>query len=179
MTPSSRSYRHLFWVLGLIGLTADLASKHAMFAWKAPGEEYEIISGIFSLIHNDRLNQGALFGIGDNHGSTSNRLFAAVSGVAVVFIIGWSMKSSTARDRLLCMALGLVLGGALGNLYDRVVFGGVRDFIWVRYGRFDWPVFNVADSCLVCGAGLLLLQAFFTPQADPSASAQQPASAAR
>ena len=58
-----------------------------------------------------------------------------------------------------CIALGLILGGTLGNFYDRVVFNGVRDFLHWNY-LFDWPVFNLADSCLVCGACLLLLQAF-------------------
>jgi signal peptidase II len=50
------------------------------------------------------------------------------------------------------------LAGTLGNLYDRLVFGGVRDFL--HFYWFQWPVFNVADCCLVCGAGLLLIQAF-------------------
>jgi lipoprotein signal peptidase len=59
----------------------------------------------------------------------------------------------------LCAALGLILAGTLGNLYDRLVFNGVRDFLHWDY-FYDWPVFNVADCCLVCGAGLLLLQAF-------------------
>jgi len=57
------------------------------------------------------------------------------------------------------MALGLILAGTLGNLYDRVVFGGVRDFLFFYY--INWPVFNVADCCLVCGAFLLLIQAFW------------------
>ena len=74
---------------------------------------------------------------------------------------------------MLCSALGLILGGTLGNLYDRLVFNGVRDFLHWDY-LFDWPVFNVADCCLVCGASLLLLQAFASsPQpAKDSAGAQ-------
>jgi lipoprotein signal peptidase len=58
----------------------------------------------------------------------------------------------------------LILAGTLGNLFDRVVFGGVRDFLYFYW--FEWPVFNVADCFLVCGAGLLLLQAFATAPAD-------------
>src|SRR5205823_3497420 len=65
-------------------------------------------------------------------------------------------------DRRLCVALGLIFAGTLGNLYDRLFFGGVRDFLhW--YYLVDWPVFNLADCCLVVGAGLLLLQAFQSP----------------
>ncbi len=66
----------------------------------------------------------------------------------------------------MCIALGLILAGTLGNLYDRVVFGGVRNFLYWFY-LVDWPVFNFADCCLVCGAGLLLLQAFLT-EASPA-----------
>ena len=73
----------------------------------------------------------------------------------------------------MCAALGLILAGTLGNLYDRVVFNGVRDFLHWNY-LFDWPVFNVADCCLVCGACLLLLQAFGrqpATKAQPAAGA--------
>ena len=68
-------------------------------------------------------------------------------------------------------ALGLILGGTIGNLYDRLVFGGVRDFLY--FYKIEWPVFNVADCCLVVGAALLLVQAVFVaPQEE-----QQPAPA--
>ena len=63
-------------------------------------------------------------------------------------------------------ALGLILGGTAGNLFDRVVFNGVRD--WMHFYWFEWPVFNFADCCLVCGAGLLLLQAFWRQRTGPN-----------
>jgi signal peptidase II len=118
-------------------------------------------------IFGDRLpkvNHGALWGIGDKRDgvedSDFNHIFALVSVAAAVGIVVWSFRSSTGRDRWLCMALGLILAGTLGNLYDRIVFFGVRDFLqWVYL--YNFPRFNIADSCLVCGAGLLLLQAFF------------------
>jgi lipoprotein signal peptidase len=72
------------------------------------------------------------------------------------------------------VALGLILGGTVGNLYDRIVFGGVRDFLYFYW--FDFPVFNVADSCLVVGASLLLLQALFGKQkTEPAATPAEPA----
>jgi signal peptidase II len=112
-----------------------------------------------------KVNHGALWGIGDRRDgaedeSDFNHVFALVSVAAAVAIIIWSFRKSTASDRWLCMALGLILAGTLGNLYDRVVFLGVRDFLqWVYL--FNFPRFNIADSCLVCGAALLLVQAFF------------------
>src|SRR2546426_1016408 len=88
--------------------------------------------------------------------ATKYGVFAWLAAAAIVL---WSFQGATARDRTLCASLGLILAGTLGNLYDRVVFQGVRDFLHWNWG-FDWPVFNVADCCLVCGAALMLLQAF-------------------
>jgi lipoprotein signal peptidase len=82
-----------------------------------------------------------------------------VSLLAAVAILVWSTQKATAQDRWLCAALGLILAGTLGNFYDRLMFNGVRDFLHWNY-LFDWPVFNVADCCLVSGAFLLLVQAF-------------------
>jgi lipoprotein signal peptidase len=113
------------------------------------------------------VNRGALFGWGGGRsdGQDLNTLFALVSFIAAVGITYWSTRPSTRRDWLLCAALGLILAGTLGNLYDRLVFSGVRDFLhWYRY--FDWPVFNIADCCLVIGAGLLLAHAFFTVERE-------------
>jgi hypothetical protein len=86
-------------------------------------------------------------------------MFAVISLVAAAGIGWWSMTSATVKDRWLCVALGLILAGTLGNLYDRLVFNGVRDFLHWDF-LYNWPVFNLADCCLVFGAGLLIIQAF-------------------
>ena len=98
--------------------------------------------------------------------------------------LAWSFRRLTACDGLLCTSLGLILGGTLGNFYDRAVFGGVRDFLYFHWkDDFKWPVFNVADCCLVCGAFLLLTQAFWAkPATNPAATTSdlaEPASAAK
>jgi signal peptidase II len=108
------------------------------------------------------VNHGALFGFLREHRTIANGLFALISLIAALAIIFWASYRSTSRDPWLCTALGLILGGTLGNLYDRLLFNGVRDFLHWNY-LFDWPVFNIADCCLVVGAGLLLLQAFLSP----------------
>ena len=74
-------------------------------------------------------------------------------------------------------ALGLILGGTVGNMYDRLVFGGVRDFMHFHHNSFEWPVFNVADCCLVVGAALLLVQAVFVahPPEEPAVSEDEAA----
>jgi lipoprotein signal peptidase len=84
-----------------------------------------------------------------------------------------------AHDRWLCLALGLILGGTLGNLYDRLVFGGVRDFLHCYYDTHIWPDFNLADCCLVCGAGVLLAHSFLVSEpAAPQAKTEAASTAA-
>jgi lipoprotein signal peptidase len=183
-----RSYRWLFWTLAICGLLLDQASKYGVFHW-LQGEdviqwarsesgmgEYPVIDGAFQIeahyrVQGDRVqpqvNQGALFGLGGDHETQANTFFAVISVAAAVAILYWSMRRATARDWVLCAALGLILAGTLGNLYDRLLFNGVRDFIHVYWGqlpdpRFNWPVFNIADCCLVVGAGVLLTQAFLS-----------------
>ena len=127
-----------------------------------------------------RVNHGALFGIGGSQKGLANGLFAAVSVAAAIAIVVWGTRRSTSRERGLMAALGLILGGTVGNLYDRLVFGGVRDFLHFcieRDGRiaFDWPVFNIADCCLVVGAALLLVQAVFvTPPTESTTPDDEP-----
>lgn len=178
---AERSYRAMLWVLALTGLTLDQSSKYAVFAWlgEKPSHDYVVFQtekGGFQLVaqfeRNDEgteiraagqliphVNQGALFGFLRDHKTLANSGFAVVSLLAAAAIVYWSSQQSTRRDRWLCAALGLILAGTLGNFYDRIAFNGVRDFLHWNY-LFDWPVFNIADCCLVCGAGLLLLQAF-------------------
>ncbi len=196
-----RSYRVLLWILALSGLILDQSSKYGVFAWLGgeSNREYVVFRTdmgtgfqFVAQFESDaagklipHVNQGALFGFLRDHKTLANSGFAVISLLAAAAIVYWSMHKSTARDRWLCCALGLILAGTLGNFYDRIVFNGVRDFLHWNY-LFDWPVFNIADCCLVCGAGLLLLQAFATqpakdePNAEPaldSASAPRTRSA--
>ena len=135
----------------------------------------DLLATLRTLSHSasPKVNQGALFGLGGEYAHLANAVFAGVSIVAAIAIIYWSTRRTTARDWSLCAALGLILAGTLGNLYDRIVFHGVRDFLY--FHLIEWPVFNVADCCLVCGAFLLLAQAFLgrsSRQPADTASAQ-------
>jgi lipoprotein signal peptidase len=121
------------------------------------------------------VNHGALWSLGGQFKTDANKFFAVVSFLAALGISVWALRKKSVGDRWLFVALGLILGGTVGNLFDRVMFGGVRDFLYFYW--FEFPVFNVADSCLVVGAALLLLQAFFggKPKADPPAVPGEPA----
>jgi lipoprotein signal peptidase len=136
------------------------------------------------------VNRGALYGVGNDQrnlerGRAANRLFAVISTIAALAILWWSRRPTSHRDRLLNISLGLILAGTLGNLYDRLVFDGVRDCLY-WYFLIETAIFNVADFCLICGAGLLLLQAFISqpqeaeeavPQATELATAPDPVQA--
>jgi lipoprotein signal peptidase len=193
---AQRSYRKLFWGLAATGLVLDQVSKYGVFRWLyngGEGDTREVVPGVFDVLarftnewgsgtlrtwSGDRLpevNHGALFGFLGQHVGLANALFAIISLVAAVAIAWWSSRPSARRERGLSAALGLILAGTLGNLFDRVIFGGVRDFLHVHYQSFDWPVFNLADCFLVCGAFLLLAQAFFGKSAveSPVATRQE------
>ncbi len=191
-----RSYRGLLWSLALVGLTLDQITKYGVFRWlynDGQGDQLEVIPGVFKLLTQfsstrelgdhwlaplrtwsgdilPKVNHGALFGLGGEYVTLANSLFALVSVVAALAIAYWSTRPITAHDPWLCAALGLILAGTLGNLYDRIVFNGVRDFLYFYW--IEWPVFNIADCCLVTGACLLLAQAFWSR----SVPVEQPAS---
>lgn len=108
----------------------------------------------FALVHNT----GAAFGFLSNAGGWQNAFFIVVAVMACIFILTmlWRMDK---RFSLLSLGLVLVLGGALGNLIDRLLYGYVIDFIDVYYQSWHWPAFNIADSAITIGAALLILDA--------------------
>ena len=109
------------------------------------------------------VNQGALFGLGGQAwGGVANGVFALVSLVVAVALGLYVTLKSLDLGWLLTLALGLIAGGAVGNLVDRVRFAGVRDFLHWNF-LFDWPIFNLADVFLVIGAGLILLAGILAP----------------
>ena len=165
-----------FVLVAATGCAADLLTKHFVFSWRgAPGksEIWWIVDGLVGI--ETALNQGALFGMGQGK-------VALFSLLSVVFAIGipiWLFIGKAAQDRILNFSLALVMGGILGNLYDRLGFGfhtslgepvyAVRDWIRLSYHEHVWPNFNIADSLLVVGGCLLALHAFLhreTPAAN-------------
>ena len=184
---AERSFRWLLISLAVLGLAADQASKYGVFRWLYNDNDpsvnsVEVVEGWFKLIAQydpttpicdcgfsalqtwsapvmPRVNHGALFGMGGSQRGMANWFFAGVSVMAAVGILIWGTRRGPARERWLSAALGLILGGTVGNLYDRIVFGGVRDFLY--FYKIEWPVFNIADCCLVVGAALLMVQAMF------------------
>ena len=106
------------------------------------------------LVHNS----GAAFSFLSNAGGWQRWLFSAVAATASVWIILLLRKHK--QEKLFCFALTLILGGALGNLIDRAAYGYVVDFLDFYWDTYHFPAFNIADSAVTCGAGLLLWESF-------------------
>jgi signal peptidase II len=179
----------LFGGLALAGCAADLLSKQWIFNYlgmpSATRESIWLVDGIFGFTTS--LNEGALFGIGQGKGL----VFSLLSIVAALGIFWWLFVAQAAQDRLLTTALGLVTGGILGNLYDRLGLSGlvwddgpfhpagervyaVRDWLHFKIDHvIDWPIFNIADSLLVCGAALLICHALWSEQPAPKSQAAE------
>ena len=132
-------------------IALDLATKAWVSRAFAPGDVLTV-TPFFDLVLMH--NTGAAFSFLAGAGGWQRWFFTAV---AVVISIGLVyMLAKPHRDRLVPLALALVLGGALGNLYDRVTLGHVVDFLSLHAGRYAWPAFNVADSAITVGVALLV-----------------------
>src|SRR5213595_3100813 len=119
-------------------------------------ESISVIDGFFNITYVR--NTGVAFGIFDPLSLPAKSVLLSVfTAVAAVVVITYSVRSSL-RNRLLQFALALVLGGALGNLYDRLAYGYVVDFLELYAGSYHWPSFNVADSAISIGVALLAIE---------------------
>lgn len=124
-----------------------------------------VIPGLFDIVHTE--NRGMAFGL-LNEGASAGRTFLLVGvACAVLLVVGyliWRLpKELPPHQRFTPAALGLILGGAVGNVYDRAVQGSVTDFLDVYVSRYHWPAFNVADSAITIGAILVALELVWTP----------------
>jgi signal peptidase II len=111
-------------------------------------------------------NTGAAFSLLADAGGWQRWLFTVIAIVVCVVIVQWIRKLPP-EDSLTALSLGLILGGAIGNLIDRILLGHVIDYIQVWLGSYPFPAFNIADAAISVGAALLILSSFFSvPKAD-------------
>lgn len=151
-----RKTGQLVWLwLSVLVIALDQASKHWFEHNLSLYEQIVVIPDLFSWTL--AYNKGAAFSFLADQGGWQRWFFALVALVASVVLFVW-MKRLKSHERLLAAGLALVLGGALGNLYDRVVLGHVVDFILVHWqDRWFFPAFNLADSAITVGASILIL----------------------
>lgn len=150
----------LVWLwLTIVVIVLDQASKYWFEHKLSLYQQIVVIPDLFSWTL--AYNKGAAFSFLADQGGWQRWFFALVAGVTSVIIFVW-MKRLKPQERWLGIALALLLGGALGNLYDRVVLGHVVDFILVHWqNRWYFPAFNIADSAITVGAGMLIVDMLF------------------
>jgi signal peptidase II len=157
MAPGVKLAR-VFYLLGAVGIfLADRLSKWAVLQTLALGENRRVVPGLFNLTH--LRNRGAAFGLFADAESTVVVVFLiafSVAALVLVLVLLWRGTTSAWTGA----GLSLILGGALGNLVDRLRDGGVVDFLDFHLGPYHWPAFNVADSAIVIGAAVLMLELF-------------------
>jgi signal peptidase II len=191
---ADRAALRRFVLVALLVLAADLAAKHLAFRLTAghpvdpataasadfDHEPRVLVPGVLAL--KLTLNQGAAFGLGQG-----GRWVFVVVALAALVIIAGVFRSSRADARVLHAALGLLMAGALGNLYDRILYGRVRDMLWLLpdvrlpFG-WSWPggsrevypwIFNVADAAMCVGLAVLLIQSLARGPAGDGDSARE------
>ena len=156
---TKNSARILYLVIALIVVLLDRWTKHLAAQRIALYSHIQIIPGFFQLTHTE--NTGAAFSLfADSPAPWKTAMLIAFSGIALV-VVSWLLWKNHHAHLATGVALSLIMGGALGNLWDRVARGRVVDFLLLYYKRYQWPVFNLADSAIVIGAGLLVLEILF------------------
>ncbi|HKO05565.1 MAG TPA: signal peptidase II [Candidatus Acidoferrales bacterium] len=145
------------WVfVSLVVLTADRVTKSLVERLTITGWRREVIPGFFDLVHTR--NPGIAFGLLADSRLPWMRLALIALSMVAAAAMAWLLLAGRAGGQRSRAGIALILGGAAGNLFDRLLNGGVVDFILIYFRKFEWPAFNVADSAIVVGAALVLLE---------------------
>jgi signal peptidase II len=144
-----------WWAIALLVLALDQLTKQLALKFLEHYGEHTVTSFFYLTL---RYNEGAAFSLLHSAGGWQRWLFASIASAVSVVLIVWIARIHRSPGKLLeVLGLSLILGGALGNLYDRIMLGHVVDFIVWHYQGREWPAFNIADAGICLGAGLLLV----------------------
>lgn len=152
----------IYYIIAFVAFLVDQGTKYLIASRMDIGEQISVI-GNFFLITSHR-NRGAAFGILEDQ----RWFFIVITTIVVIAIIWYLKKVMKTKNKLLPVALSLVLGGAVGNFVDRVIAGEVVDFLQFNFGSYEFPIFNVADSCIVIGVALIILDSLFDMKRNPA-----------
>ena len=162
---------HYSLAIALTVLILDLATKYWVESILVYGQ-FIPITGFFNLVLT--YNAGAAFSFLSEASGWQRWFLSAIAIIASVVIIYMLHKYKT--EKLFCISLSLILGGALGNLWDRITLGHVVDFLDFYIGDYHWPAFNIADSAIFIGAALLIIESFSSKEnkdTNPSAKPKE------
>jgi signal peptidase II len=146
-----KAYGTALAVFALDRLTKWLIESHVSFT-----DSFRVIPGFFDIVHSE--NRGVAFGLFNDGATNWSTGLLSLFALIAVLVIAALLWNGARLDRLSLAGLSLILGGAAGNLFDRIAWGRVTDFLEFYVGDYHWPTFNVADSAIVIGSGLLLIE---------------------
>jgi signal peptidase II len=145
--------------LTLVMVVLDRATKAWFETQTVEGWRHQVAANFIYLVHSQ--NPGVAFGVLADSASIWTRVGLIAGSVVVIVILAWMLVASRSGGALSAAGLALLLGGATGNVTDRIMHGGVTDFFEVWLGSYRWPAFNVADSAIAIGAALLIIDVLF------------------
>jgi signal peptidase II len=161
--------RSLHFLIAALVVVLDRAAKLAVAKNISLHDNIQIIPGFFRLTHVE--NRGAAFGLfadSPSEWKIAALVLFSIVALAIVSVLLWRNSHSMQSTGI---GLALILGGAIGNLWDRLLSGRVVDFLLFYVGQYQWPAFNVADSAIVVGACLLVVEILFGKTPAPEKSA--------
>lgn len=164
----TKSAGAIHFLVAILVFVLDRWTKRLVAARIPLYSHIQLIPGFFRLTHTE--NTGAAFSLfadSPSHWRTAMLITFSIVAMAVVLYLLWQQRHAVT---LTGIALSLILGGAVGNLWDRVARGRVVDFLLVYAKQYQWPVFNLADSAIVIGASLLVLEILFNRPKSPDLS---------
>jgi signal peptidase II len=135
----------------------DRATKWIIESRVSFTDTYRVIPGFFDIVHSQ--NRGVAFGLFNDAASGWRTIALVLVAAAAVALVSALLWNAGRMERTSFWGFALILGGAAGNVFDRIVWGRVTDFLEFYIGAYHWPTFNVADTAIVIGCGLLLLDA--------------------
>jgi signal peptidase II len=147
-----------YLLLSLAVLVLDQWTKWLVEVHLPHSVSHELVPGLLNLTHVK--NTGVAFGLFASHGADGGAWVLVTMGLVALGAVFLYFRFASVRDRLLLASLALIVGGAVGNLIDRLASGAVTDFVDVYVGTYHWPAFNVADSAITVGIALMILDSF-------------------
>jgi signal peptidase II len=156
LSENTPRFRWLLFVIAVAIVLADQLSKHAVEKWTAVGSSRTLVPGLLNFVHST--NPGVAFGLLADSSSPWRAPLLIIFSVSVIGLIFWLLVTRRAGGPLGQCGMTLILGGAAGNVLDRILERSVTDFIDFHLGEYHWYTFNLADSAIVIGAGLVILE---------------------
>lgn len=151
-------FRWLWLTLGVV--VVDRATKAWFETQTEEGWRHEVVHNFMYLVHSK--NPGIAFSFFAGSSSPWTRIILIFGALAIISVLAWLLVSNKSATALAASGIALILGGATGNVTDRILHGAVTDFLEVWLGTYRWPAFNVADSAITIGAILLILDVLLT-----------------